>query len=136
MGTDSYQAHDGAGNSLVRTSSIPMFLSGVGKEMAYNLGIYGDMQDEFLRALDRSQSILMSGYGWNDLGISQRLLRWLNRDPSRKLILLHQKPDEIKYKSRGMKVADFEELKYKGQLIVIEKWFSDVRMKEIEKYLI
>ena len=104
--------------------------------MAYNLGIYGDMQDEFLRAFDRSQSILMSGYGWNDLGISQRLLRWLNRDPSRKLILLHQSPDEIKYESRGMRADDFEELENTGQLIVIKKWFCDVRLKEIEKCLI
>lgn len=130
-----YPAHDGAGNLLRRTSSIPMFLSELGKERLYNSGIYGDMQDEFLRALDRSQSILMSGYGWNDLGISQRLLRWLNRDPSRKLILLHQNPKEIRYESRGMNAVDFEELENKGQLIVIEKWFSDVRLNEIEEYL-
>lgn len=113
----------------------PQFLSGGSKELIYNSGIYADMYEAFITALRQLKCMVMSGYGWNDLGLSFRLTTWLDRSPLRKIILLHMNPDEIRFESRGIRADHFEALVKRGQLIVIEKWLCDATLDNLRPHL-
>lgn len=122
---------DITGRMIDNIGSSPQFLSGGMKELIYHSGIYADMQSAMLNALDISHRILMSGFGWNDLGISLRLQNWLDRNPERKIILLHKNPDKLRQYSRGLRLVDTDSPIRRRQLLFVNKWFSETKLDDI-----
>lgn len=126
---------DATGRRLHHIGGRPQFLSGGSKELIYNSGIYADVYDAFIESLRRRRCMVMSGYGWNDLGVSLRLTRWLDRNDDHRLILLHENPDEIKFESRGIRPASFESFVNRGQIVVIKKWLCDTVIDDLRSHL-
>lgn len=133
---DVEHCRDEHGQRIHLLGGRPIFLSGGNKEVTYTSGIYADMHDAFLRSLDATQTVIMSGYGWNDKGMSYRLLRWLDRNPERKIILLHENPDEIQFGSRGIMPDSFDGLVRRGQMILLKRWFCNAGLNELQEYLL
>lgn len=131
LGPELTQAKDVTGRSLQSRSQSPSFLTGGKKEAWYQHGIYADLHYRFHEVLRRADRIVMSGYGWGDMGITNQLERWLERSPQQRIILLHENP-EILIDHCKMLAVSYDGLVRRRQLIAVTHWLSDTSMPDIE----
>ena len=127
-----YLSQDAEGKLLQAKNTILVFLTGTSNKFrSYSSGIFGDIITQFLFALKDTDSIVMSGYGWNDIGINQHLWRWINADESRKLILLHRlEKDNIREKVFG-NLDQYDIYTSLHRLIQLEQWLSETTFNEV-----
>lgn len=118
------------GETLERLNKFPKVLSGLNKINYYNSGIYTDIHYHFQRALYENNLMIMSGYGWGDDPINNRLITWLDRKKNNKLILLHKYPEELMKRSMGFN-RDHSNWEKSGKLKQISKWLSQTTLKEV-----
>ncbi len=133
---DVEHCHDGKGNLLTKLGGRAIFLSGRSKELTYNYGLFADMYDVLTESMRKTDTILMSGFGWSDVGVSYRLRTWLRRDPNRKIILLHENPEDIRLNSNGLPSQEFDKFQERNQLVLIRKWFCDSQINDFDEHLI
>jgi hypothetical protein len=94
-----------------------------------------DMYCRFHQALQRNNIMVMSGYGWNDYGMSKRLIEWLQSSAQRCLYLCHEQPLEIRNKSKRGMWHRYDEFINDGRLIPIPKWPCHMSTQEIESLI-
>ena len=123
---------DSSMNEIPLYSSAPSFLTGNNKIASYNSGIYAEMMHAFHQALRDNDTMVMSGYGWGDLGINLRIETWLDQSTERRLILLHEKPSELIDRSLQIDQSHRYWIE-SGKLIMIEKWLCNVSPEELLK---
>ncbi len=109
----------------------PIFLTGTyNKMLNYGYGIFANIHSKFGSALHNHDKMVVSGYGWNDRGINDKLFEWLLSSPNRRLILLHQEPETLKQSQSAM-WHRYDDLVKDGRLIPVEKWLSETSIDEI-----
>lgn len=135
-GKDHWRVYNSKGELIGNTlEAYPIFLTGtINKLSDYNFGIVRAVHLRFDEVLFEHNTIIMSGYGWNDKGINGRLQEWIMTSNDRKLILLHEDPESIK-KSRSFMWHRYDDLVKWGRLIPVKKWMSDTKLSDIEKYI-
>jgi hypothetical protein len=134
LSADPSMAKDGAGRILQSWSRTPWFLTGGKKEAWYQHGIYADLHYRFHEILRRTDRIVMSGYGWGDVGISNQLERWLERSARQRIVLLHEDPESLLDRSKILAVS-YDALVRKRQLIPVKQWMSATSLSELESDL-
>lgn len=124
-------AHDAEGKPLTLWTSVPIFLTGYGKEMQYGAALYGDMHAAFLTSLYQTHTVITSGFGWNDRGVTDHIITWLKGDESRRVIYLHSDPDRAINDSRYLNYLALTELQ-PGQFdTTLRKYLSSTSINEI-----
>jgi hypothetical protein len=124
------QGADGA--FLDNVDVIPWILAGTSnKATQYGFGIYAEMHFWFHKLLHEHDTVVMSGYGWNDRGINGRFMDWLHQARQNRLFLLHANPDEIAQKSRSAMWHRYEPLVEAGRLVAVPKWMQDVSLDDL-----
>jgi len=130
LGNDVTQIRNANGEPLISQSRRPSFLSGVSKEASYQRGIYVDLHFHFHQLLRESNRMVMSGYGWGDLAINNRLEAWLDHDPMNNIILLHKNPEELQERSLAL-AGGYDAWINSRQLISIPKWLSETSLNDL-----
>jgi len=108
-------------------TSLPSLLSSYGKEREYGKNIYGDMTTALQLSVRSADSIVVSGYGWSDNGMNDRLLATLNRDKIDQLTLLRDVsnsehvPTTVRY------------LLEEDRATVVDDWLCNVTWDELQK---
>ena len=121
---------NGDGTTLKTQSRRPSFLSGINKEASYQRGIYVDLHFHFHQLLRECDRMVMSGYGWGDLAINNRLEAWLDHDSENTIILLDEAPEELQNRSMALAVG-YDGWINSGQLIPIRKWLSGTSLSDL-----
>lgn len=119
-----------SGTRLQLLNKSPKVLSGLNKIKYYNSGIFTDIHYYFQRALYQNSLMIMSGYGWGDDAINNRLMTWLDKKRENKMILLHKNPDILKERSMIFD-RDFSNWIKLGKIIHIDKWLCDANLDEV-----
>jgi hypothetical protein len=127
---DPATAKDGTGRVLQSWSPNPSFLTGGQKEAWYQYGIYADLHYRFHDILRRADRIVMSGYGWGDIGISNQLDRWLGRSSDKRIILLYENPEALTDRSKIL-AESYGMLVRRRKLIPVGRWMSDTSLSDI-----
>jgi len=113
----------------------PLVLMGtLNKIVDYSNDNWLEIQWKFKQMLEESDCLVISGYGFGDDVINNRIASWARRNSDRKIIIIHSTPENLYDKSdklieRGLWA---EMLLYK-RLIFINKWIQDVSWNEIKK---
>lgn len=95
IGNDYMHCRDARGRFIEVIDQIPKFLTGSYNKMTeYGFGIIAWMHFKFFEQLYKCNTIIMSGYGWNDRGISGQLMHWLLSSKKNRIILLHENPED------------------------------------------
>jgi hypothetical protein len=115
---------DKTGKELKRYVQQPTFLTGAGKLVSYNSGIFAEMTFQFHDALRSNDVLVMSGYGWGDVGINLRLESWLDHKPQRKLLLLHTSPEDLCNRAVQLD-RNYRQWEESGKLVEIKSWLCD-----------
>lgn len=133
LNPDVWHNRDSRGTFVDNLSGIPLFLTGsYNKMIQYNYGIIKHMLHHYEVDLHSCDKLIVSGYGWNDKGINGRLFEWLDRSTDNQLILLHRDPEHsIKTESRSAMWHRYEPLVVSGQIVSINKWFSETDIKDV-----
>jgi hypothetical protein len=78
-------------------------LTGANKSSQYHFGIFGELFFRFQSQLRKSNRLVVSGFGWNDLSINNKLYDWLESKPDTKLLLIHGDIDSLIQNSRYLR---------------------------------
>ena len=104
------------------------------KIIDYNSGIFFDLFSLFVTILDNHNYLIISGYGFGDKGINTKIIEWYYKNPKRKIIVIHKKPNDLKSRSRGAIYGKWKKWIKEGRLIIIEEWF-EISWNEIQSML-
>jgi hypothetical protein len=135
LNPDNDHCKDSSGQMLTDLGGRPIFLTGsYNKLSSYNFGIINKMHHYFDESLYSHDIIIMSGYGWNDKGINGRLFEWILSSPDKRIILLHQHPEDLK-RSKSAMWHRYDGLVENGRLVTIKKWLSETKIEDITQHI-
>jgi len=90
----------------------------------YSAGLFSELHWRFHQALLEHDTMIMSGYGWNDHAINQRLCDWLETSSSQRLILFHRNPKDVLTRAR-VKGWSYKRFLREKKLVRVRKYLSD-----------
>ena len=112
---------------------VPNFLTGaIVKERAYNVGIFGDLFEQFRRRLRNYNTVFCSGYGWADQGINTRVREWLKAKRVNKVVVLHGNAVKNLSEKPFWKLY-WEDYERAGKVIHVRKWFSACTVDDLRR---
>lgn len=93
---DEYISTDPYERTIYMTGKKPknpqILIGSFNKLIGYNSGINFELQCLFWKYLNQCERLIVSGYSFGDLGINSRIINWLYKTNSRRMIIIH--PDE------------------------------------------
>jgi len=104
------------------------------KDQAYGRGTYREMDFRLHEALYSTNTVIMSGYGWGDSGVNERVLDWLVSNNVNRILLLeqdHEFPRHCDVWTRH----EIERLIGKKQILVEGKYLCDISADELMRKL-
>lgn len=112
-------------------SGLPYILSGGNKEGSYNHKIYGHLQYAFQRWLDNTNTVIVSGFGWNDRGATDRISRWMEGAGNQCLFADERPEDALAFSrwGRGLLIGDADR---RGGLVCLSKYLMELSLADIE----
>src|ERR1035437_3210573 len=115
----------------------PVILIGsFNKLLDYRFGIFADLHFRFFQLLRKRSTIVMSGYGWNDIGINSWLSEWFEWSAKNFLVLLDEKQrGEIKIRINSSFQHRFDDLVESRRIILVPKWISKISANCLLKLL-
>jgi len=115
----------------------PMFLAGTfNKMLDYTGSIYAELYCWFLRRLNETERLIVCGYGFGDKGINRAIFEWVYASRTRRVIIIHDKPEELKEKARPILRNNWDELEKEGILKSIpQKIKKDTKWWDIKSCL-
>jgi len=133
INNDIWHCKNAKGEDLDNLLGGPRLLIGTYNKIPnYGYGIFSEVHLRFQSILAERDLMVMSGYGWNDRGISLRLREWLNSSMDKRLYLLHQNPEsEIRDKSKSGMWHWYEPWVKEGRLVPIKQWLCDIKLSEL-----
>jgi hypothetical protein len=110
----------------------PLFLIGThNKPLEYTNSMYEDLHTQLYLALKNIRLLIICGYGFNDKGINTRLIHWMSRSDSHRIVLIHRNPEDCISNARG---AIEREWHYWGTRTNSDRqWAEDVTWSELRK---
>ncbi len=107
------------------------------KELAYGSGIFLELMFQFHKRLKETNLLIVSGYGFADKGINNRLWAWLDSRPENRLLLLHNfdRLDELRQKAKPSLSFNWNCHKKTKKFLVVYKWMCDCSVDDINREL-
>jgi hypothetical protein len=121
---------DASGVKISPIRKLPWFLTGKDKSAMYHYGIMNDLFFRFAKKLQRTSTLIMSGYGWGDFTINSFIQGWLDSSNDKCLVLLHRDVNVLLNGSPTF-AESYRGWEKKGQVKVIPNWLSEVTAAEI-----
>lgn len=130
---DYWHTKDSNGDYQVPANPHPFFLTGTkNKPFVYKEGIYKDIFAEFDKALKRTSFLIVSGYGFGDEGINDRIAGWVDSAEGNRLLIIHHDPDKIKNYVRNSIASKMTNWEMKNKLSFINKTIENTSWQEIK----
>lgn len=110
----------------------PLILGGTfNKMLSYSGGIFSDVLYYMRGAMEQSKRLILSGYSFGDKGINSRLIDWLEDQDDRRLIVLHEKPEDLFQGARGAIRNHWNDWRASRRMIVLHRWLCDTTYEEL-----
>ncbi len=134
-GNDKWHSKRADGTKVTLLFDKGNLLTGANKSVHYLFGIFGELFYRFFTNLRNTESLIVSGYGWNDYAINRKLFDWLYLNESAKLLLIHKDLKGLIHNSRYPIESRLLNLRDLKKIFVIDKWFEEVTVDEILEFL-
>ena len=113
-----------------RVSPRPEILIGTFNKMINYLHTpFFELFTYFRKKLNEIDVLIISGYSFGDKGINQVIMRWLVNNKNRRIIVIHNHPEELKNSARGLIQ------RYWNRFVFSKKWIQDCEWIEIKNLL-
>lgn len=122
-----------AGEDL-RSPENRLLLAGTtNKELAYGSGIFLELMFQFHHLLKQTRLLIVSGYGFGDKGINNRLWAWLDERGENRLLVLHAEIQELHRKAKPSFAFNMTRHKEAKKFLYVEKWLCDCTPEDIHR---
>jgi len=91
------------------------------KILLYSGPIYVDLHSLFYRYLQATNTLVISGYSFNDKVINTRVIYWLSSNPKNKIILVHPNLKNLKISARPAIARQLDLWRDQKKLSLVEK---------------
>lgn len=105
------------------------------KELAYGSGVFLELMYQLHRLLKDTNLLIVSGYGFGDKGINNRIWYWLDSRDDTKMVVLHKEKDVLMKDARASLTIQSQRLKSRSKLIFVDKWMCDCSVADVEAVL-
>jgi hypothetical protein len=127
---------DSQGQRIAYDPEPVILIGSFNKLLDYRFGIFADLHFRFFQLLRKRSTIVMSGYGWNDIGINSWLSEWFEWSAKNFLVLLDEKQrGEIKIRINSSFQHRFDDLVESRRIILVPKWISKISANCLLKLL-
>lgn len=127
---------DRNGKNVRATPPRPLILAGTfNKMLTYTSGVFADMYARMTLNLDQADQLVVSGYGFSDKGINSRILDWVWKTPTRRLIVVDPEPERLTKRGRTAFRRSWDPLQKSGKLCFYASTFSDVAWADVKSDL-
>ncbi len=122
--------------TLQYSDGLPIFLIGTfNKLLNYLSFVYEELYQTSQTILNQCKYLIISGYSFNDKGININIIKWLNSDISKRMIVIHPDFESLRKYARGAYNIYFDPSQpspfQNPKLLKIEKKFEDVTYGEL-----
>lgn len=121
-----WYSEDRHGNHLFNPA---MLIGGQNKMIEYGMGEFRRLFSKFDTALDATNHVIVSGYGWRDFGITRTLLEWVRSSSENRLLIYHEKPKDLLDKAPHKLRSHVG--KYPQRISFIEHFLGDVGVPDV-----
>lgn len=116
------------------TDGRPLFLVGTfNKMLQYTSGIYTTLFSEFNRSMNNSSILLVSGYGFGDKGINNRIIEWIYSLEEKHIIIIHPDPEDLLNSASGAISRKWNSWIKSNKLLLISKGIEEVKWPEVKE---
>lgn len=115
----------------------PIILVGTfNKMLRYTMGFSADVFSLTCRFLPRTQRLVICGYSFGDKGVNSLVIDWMYSSSDHRIVVIHDKPEELRAKARPAISRNWDLWKTKGRLHVIPRRIEHACWTDIQKELI
>lgn len=102
----------------------------------YSYGIFEDLHHQFRIRISNTDRLIVCGYSFNDKLINYRIGKWLLGNENRRMIVIHNNVESIKFHARRYMQRVFNTVFETDRLIFIPKWIQYTSWDEMRSLLI
>jgi hypothetical protein len=120
------------GEILQMQEGRPVLLIGTfNKMLEYLRGVFAELHFQFYRRLQQASRLIISGYGFVDDGINQRIREWMQSSEQRKIVVIDPNPARLRVRFGGLIWNVWDDWVKESKLTVLERGIQDVTWEEI-----
>jgi hypothetical protein len=124
------------GQRLRAIDGRPLLLVGTfNKMLEYLSGIYIDLHYWLYRSLRHAQALVVSGYGFGDKGINNRIIEWIYSSGDHRITIIHPKPEKLRRAAMGAISNKWDDWLHQDKLCIIPKAIERTSWHDIRKSL-
>jgi len=124
------------GNERSLSDGRPLILIGTFNKMIhYTRPIYSHIYCLFHNSLRSIEKLIVCGYSFNDKGINNNIIEWVNSKNNNRIIVIHPEPKELKESVRGAIKKNWDDWKMKNKIYIIDKKIEDTHWEDIKALL-
>lgn len=120
---------------LYRYNRHMILIGTFNKMFDYLTNIFIEIHYKFFNILYNIDTLIISGYSFNDKGINFSIKKWLDSDTVKKIILINPDPEELRFNSRGMIKNSWYYWKKNKKLLIIPKKFEETSWDDLKQFL-
>ncbi|MCF3651718.1 SIR2 family protein [Synoicihabitans lomoniglobus] len=121
------------GEALFPPQNRLMLAGTTNKELAYGSGVFLELMFQFHKRLKETELLIVSGYGFADKGINNRLWAWLDARQGNRLVVLHEKPDELRRDAKPSFSHNVDRHKKSGKFVLVDKWMCNCSLEDVKR---
>lgn len=95
------------------------------KELAYGAGIFLELMFQFHRVLKGTRLLVVSGYGFGDKGINNRIWAWLDAHPENKLMVLHEDVESLHQRAKASLAENYRRHRESKKFAYVGHWLCN-----------
>ncbi len=132
QGCDSFDGSDGLHYSAPLNPRI--LIGTVDKMLDYNAPIFSDVFGAFGLILRKIDTLIVSGYGFGDMGVNDRVIEWLYSASNNRIVIIHPDPNKLKEDSHFL-YSEWDALIRKSRFLPIPNRIEKAEWHNIKESL-
>jgi hypothetical protein len=105
------------------------------KELAYGSGVFLELMFQFHKRLKETDLLIVSGYGFADKGINNRIWAWLDSRSENRIVVLHENVGDLRRAAKPSLAFNMDRLKEQKKFAIVDKWMSDCSLDDLRREL-
>lgn len=121
------------GENLLPPQNRLLLAGTTNKELAYGSGLFIELMFQFQKRLKETHLLIVSGYGFADKGINNRIWAWLDSRPENRMVVLHEDIGELRQNAMPSFSSNMDRHKASGKFVLVDKWMCDCSLEDVKR---
>lgn len=132
---DPKRIKDEAGQDLLLPLNRLLLAGTTNKELAYGSGIFLELMFQFHRLLKETKLLIISGYGFGDKGINNRIWAWLDAHSENRLMVLHEDVGKLSQTAKASFAINYQRHKAARKFACVDQWLCNCSIEVLRREL-